>query len=207
MFSSVRVAHLGLLAVAAVFCACIAILGGRAADRASHQAQLAPQFSLISTEGQRLSLSSLRGKVVVLMFTATQCPYSNDYLQRLSDFGRRYQGDSRVQVMMIDTGARADDALATQRLRVQQSISGQSFPTLIDGGRQTAAAYDIVHTPTVCVIDPSGELRYRGAFDDNRDERLVSERYCEQAVSDLLQGHEPRTKFTQAFGGAVARSK
>ncbi|MFI5380195.1 MAG: redoxin domain-containing protein [Tepidisphaerales bacterium] len=195
------------MAVALVFGTCIAVLGGRAIERVSHQAQLAPQFSLVSTDGQRYALSALRGKVVVLMFTATQCPCSNDYLQRLAEFGRRYEHDPRVRVLMIDTAARAGNALAMQRLRVQTSITGQSFPTLIDGERRIAAAYGVVRTPTVCVIDPSGELRYRGAFDDNRDERRVSDRYCDDAVAGLLQGQEPRTKFTQAFGGAVARSK
>ena len=207
MFSSARLAQLGLTAAAVVFLTCLAILGGRAAERASHDARLAPDFSLVSTDGQPYSLSSLRGQAVVLMFTSTQCPYSNDYLRRLAEFGQRYDKDSRVQVLMIDTEARADDRLAMQRLRVQKSITGQIFPTLIDGQRTTAKAYKISQTPTVCVIDPSGELLYQGAFDDNRDERLVSNHYCEDAVAELLQGQTPRTKFTQAFGGAVARSK
>jgi peroxiredoxin len=207
MFSSARVAQFGLVAAAAVFLTCLAILGGRAAERASHEARLAPDFSLVSVDGQRYSLSAMRGQVVVLMFTSTQCPCSNDYLQRLAGFGRRYEKDSRVRVLMIDTDARADDLLAIQRLRVQCSITGQVFPTLIDNRRTTAHAYKVLRTPTVCVIDSSGELRYQGAFDDNRDERLAGNHYCEDAVADLLQGQTPRTEFTQAFGGAVARSK
>lgn len=195
------------MAAAVVFLTCLAILGGRAAERAAHEARLAPDFSLVSVDGQTYSLSALRGDVVVLMFTSTQCPCSNDYLQRLAKFGERYARDSRVQVLMIDTDARADDPLAIQRLRVQQDLTGQVFPTLIDGQRTLARAFKVLHTPTVCVIDPSGELLYQGAFDDNRDERLVSNHYCEDAVADLLKGQTPRTKFTQAFGGAVAQSK
>ena len=195
------------MAAAVVFLTCLAILGGRAAERAAHETRLAPAFSLVSVDGQQYSLSALKGEVVVLMFTSTQCPYSNDYLQRLAEFGQRYEKDARVRVLMIDTDARADDSLTIQRLRVQKSLTGQVFPTLIDSQRTIAQAYKVLRTPTVCVIDPSGELLYQGAFDDNRDERLVSNHYCEDAVADLLRGQTPRTKFTQAFGGAVARSK
>ncbi len=206
MFSSARLAHFGLIAVLSVFVTCIAVLGGRAASRASHQARLAPAFSLMSLDGQWVSLSDFRGKVVVVMFASTQCPASNDYLARLAEFGRQFDKNSPVQVLLVDLDSRADDPLAVQRLRLQRTLAGLSFPTLMDRSRKTARSYGIVTTPTVCVIDPLGELRYQGAYDDNRDERLVSRHYCQDTVIALLHEQEA-TKFTQSFGGAVARSK
>jgi hypothetical protein len=68
----------------------------------------------------------------------------------------------------------------------EAGATGRPFPTLIDDHGAVAARYSAWPKPFLIVIDPRGQVRYRGAFDDNRDSAFVTQNYCADALREVL---------------------
>lgn len=160
----------------------------------------APDFVLEDTDGRTVSLSHLRGKLVVLMFTDPRCPTSNAYNERIRKLVAHYDNDPHVAFVAVSSRLDADSPHHLQELRVQRRALGQSFPTLIDADGSVAAAYGVTRTPTFHVIGTYGTLHYAGAFDESVDTRSLAPRYLEQAVNQSLSGEPVLIRETRPFG-------
>ena len=99
--------------------------------QAEPQAQPAPDFTLKDASGEDVSLSDYRGKVVILHFWATWCPYC-------------------IRLHF------SEDADADPQGTLDKR--GHKFKTLLKGGR-VAGLYQVSGTPTTFFIDRNGLLR------------------------------------------------
>ena len=194
MFSPARRAQLGLLAVGAVFVTCMAVLGVRSAEPQPKTIP-APNFTLCDIDGRIVTLSDLRGSVVVLVFNSAQ--ESAAYEQRIADLAQRHAAGGNVRILLIEDGVRGLDAA---RLQYYRQMAAAGCLTLVDRSSQVSQRYDITGTPTVVVIDPAGRIKYRGAFDDNTKAELVRRHYCEDAVASLDRPSPAESTYTQGFG-------
>jgi len=186
MTSSARKARLGLAAVFTVFSLSMGALGFRSIERWIDSGKTAPQFALPDVDGQNVSLESLRGKAVVLVFWSARGARSNEYSRRIVRLAETYASDDRVVMLGIDPTITRITQPVLGELRVFSSVIGQRFPMLIDAGGAVARQYGVQTRPTVVVIDKLGRIRYRGAFDDNPDEALVRQQYCADALASTL---------------------
>jgi hypothetical protein len=67
-------------------------------------------------------------------------------------------------------------------------------------------AYEAQTTPHLFVVDASGILRYRGAFDDvTFRQRTPTKFYLRDAVSAVLENRLPDPAETAPFGCAIVR--
>ena len=207
MSSSERHARIGLAAVAFVFLLAMGILSSKAIDRHVEHANAAPDFSLPDLDGKTVSLTDIRNKTAVLVFWSARGPVSNEYSQRIIRLASNYANDSRVAFLAIDATVSTVEPSVIDGLRVFKNVIGQTFPMLIDPGAKVAERFDVQVTPTVLVIDPRGQIRYRGAFDDNQNEKLASKHYCADALTSLLAERPVATTFTQAFGRPIRQPR
>jgi len=60
------------------------------------RAMMAPAFAVTTTDGQRISLDDLQGKVVLIDFWATWCVPCREALPHLRDIARKFQGQPFV---------------------------------------------------------------------------------------------------------------
>lgn len=114
--------------------------------------QPAPEFTLQNAAGEAVSLSDYRGKVVVLHFWATWCPYCKRLQPGLDALLDDYQAQG-LEVLGISFNEDAD-AKPQEVLKRR----GSDFMTLVKGGR-VAAMYQVRGTPTTFFIDRQGRLR------------------------------------------------
>lgn len=197
-------ARLGLAGALIVAGGCFVVLATSAAnDRrvlATQPGQDAPELALpvqvASDAGEQaiFRLSDQRGTVVVLYFCSEACPVSNDYEQRLMELSRRYADDCRVRFVAVHTTPSAAP-LAT--------FDAAHPPVLIhvqDSTGIAAAEFCITRTPTFLVIDESGAIRYRGAFDDNRNAAQATTGHVESAIRQILAGQTVHRPLTEVFG-------
>lgn len=78
---------------------------------------------------------------------------------------------------------------------------------LKDAAAQVADLYEAQTTPHCFVVDESGILRYRGAFDDRTfRNRIASRRYLREAVDALLLGRMPDVQETMPYGCTIVRA-
>jgi thiol-disulfide isomerase/thioredoxin len=113
----------------------------------------APEFALPRIEsqgaaGERVSLASLRGRIVVLDFWATWCQPCLHALPRLQAFQDRHP-DIAVVTINIDDPAEARALYDERRYTL----------TLLAGDAQTSDRYDVSAIPHTVLIDRDGLVR------------------------------------------------
>lgn len=130
---------------------------------AVHLDQPAPDIELpiLRSEGETLSLSSLRGNVVLLDFFATWCPPCREELPILVKLQERYR-DQGLTVIAIDAIEREQGGIQQVERFVERFK--MDFPVLLDEGEEAAALYRVEAIPTLFLIDREGIVRavYQG---------------------------------------------
>jgi hypothetical protein len=161
--------------------------------------ELAPPLELRDLDGRLHRLSDERGRVVVLNFWASDCPWSER-----SDPGVlaavRSSGEG---VTYWPVASNADEDL--QRAHAAVRVRGLPL-ILLDNDQSIADQYGAATTPFVAVIDAEGVLRYRGAPDDADFRRRHPTRsYLAEALTRLQDGRPPEVAETPGRGCALVR--
>lgn len=158
-------------------------------------------FSLPDTKGTVHTLSARRdAKAVVLFFTGTQCPLAGRALPRLIQLEKTF-GPRGVVFFAVHSNAFE----TKEEIARHAAEAGTPFPTLIDADQRVADQANIAMTPTVLVLDPSREIRYRGALDDHKQSELVKKPYVRLALEALLDGRPVETPETPVAGCHLQR--
>ena len=121
----------------------------------------APEFSVLSLEGKAVSLSSYRGKVVMVHFWATWCPPCVEELPTLERLYRAYYGkDLEILAVSVDEGGA--DAVGQFMKKNRFSL-----PVLLNPDKSVASAYGTFKFPETYLIDREGIIRRKiiGAAD------------------------------------------
>jgi len=108
-------------------------------------------FSLPLLSGENVTLSSFRGKVVILNFWATWCPPCRAEMPSMEILYKRYK-DQGLEILAVDIGENAN----TVRQFIQKN--NYSFPVLLDTTKQTSAIYGVEAIPTTYIIDRNGKI-------------------------------------------------
>jgi cytochrome c biogenesis protein CcmG/thiol:disulfide interchange protein DsbE len=125
--------------------------GLAAAARAGERPQ-APDFELPRLEGEgTMTLSSLRGQVVVLNFWASWCPPCREEAPLLQDAWVRWQ-DQGVVVLGVD----AREISSKGREFVAEH--GITYPNVHDGEGSTLGRFGIPALPETMFIDAQGRI-------------------------------------------------
>lgn len=97
---------------------------------------MAPDFTVSLTDGSSLKLSDLRGKVVMLQFTASWCGVCRKEMPHIeTEIWQRHKGNAEFFLVGIDR----DEPLATVKKFAQQT--GITYPMALDPGANVFALY------------------------------------------------------------------
>jgi thiol-disulfide isomerase/thioredoxin len=115
--------------------------------------QKAPDFSLISLQGDKVKLTELRGKAVVLNFWATWCGPCRMEMPLLQAYADEYQAD--LVILPINN----DETPATIQKFVDEL--GLRLDMVLDPGAKVTQAYRVRGFPTTIFIDKDGIIRFQ----------------------------------------------
>ena len=164
----------------------------------------APAFELKSVDGKPFSLADAEktNAYVVLMFIATQCPYSNGYNDRMRDMAAAY---AKKGIQFV--GINSNNTESVEETASHAKQHGFGFPVLKDPGNKVADLYDARRTPEVFVVGKDGKLLYHGRIDDNsNDASKVASPDLKNALDALLAGQPVAKAETKAFGCTIKRA-
>ena len=118
---------------------------------------LAPDFTYADINGGVVSLSGLRGNVVVLDFMATWCGPCESQIQNLVQIKNEYVGQGVTFVSIdVDTSESASELLAFK------NELGATWQFALDmDGMGSNPAYMATSIPTMVFIDREGHIAYR----------------------------------------------
>jgi peroxiredoxin len=170
----------------------------------------APDFELSDLDGKKVSLSSFKGKTVVLEWFNPGCPFvqKSHTVGSLKDTAARHAKDGVVW-LAINSGAAGKQGYGVEANREGVKTFGLAHPVLLDEAGTAGKSYGAKRTPTIVVIDPKGTIVYRGAIDNSPDGegespqggKLVN--YVDMALGDLAAGRAVGTPETEAYGCSV----
>ena len=170
----------------------------------------APDFTLPDLDGKQVTLSSFRGKTVVLEWFNPGCPFvkASHTKGSLVDSAGRHR-KTGVVWLAINSGAPGKQGHGVEVNRESQQRFKLEHPILLDETGRVGRAYAAAHTPHLYVVDKEGVLVYRGAIDNSPDGegesptggKLIN--YVDAALSDITAGRPVGTAETEAYGCSV----
>lgn len=113
---------------------------------------LAPNFTLGSNRASRVSLSDLRGKIVILNFWASWCPPCRHEVPDLQAIHNEY-GPQGVVVLAVNLGERLE---TVERFAHDNDVH---FAVWLDEDKWAANIYGVRSIPTTYFIDETGIIR------------------------------------------------
>ncbi|MBI5192305.1 MAG: TlpA family protein disulfide reductase [Nitrospirae bacterium] len=117
----------------------------------------APDFSLTSVKGEKVTLSQYKGSVVVLglFHICDPCMNQASEMQKLMN-----EGTTKAVYLGVNTaGDTKEDVLAY----LKNFKTKITFPYMIDPAQTVNKMYTQRFMPTVLIIDGEGVIRYRGS--------------------------------------------
>ena len=144
-----------------------------------------------------------RAKAVVVFFTTTDCPLSNNYIPEMNRIKNAYAGRG-VAFYAVQTDTTIPDA----EVRKHARDFGFSFPVLFDPDQSLVHMTGATVTPEVAVLSGAGAVLYLGRI-DNRNEDLGKSRTVttefdlRDALAAVLAGKPVARSRTTAIGCGI----
>ena len=115
----------------------------------------APDFTVTLTDGKQVTLSSLRGKVVMLQFTASWCGVCRKEMPFIEkDIWQKHQANDRFVLIGIDRDEPLDKVIAFGK------AVGVTYPLGLDPGADIFAKYALMESGITrnVLIDRDGRI-------------------------------------------------
>lgn len=119
----------------------------------SEENRAAPNIRVTLNDGRELALEDLRGKVVVVNFWATWCPYCRHEMPAMETFYMDYR-ERGFEILALSLD---DDPETVTRFMAKE---GYHFPAVM-AGTSGAAFGGVSRLPTSFVIDRQGRIRHK----------------------------------------------
>ncbi len=163
----------------------------------------APAFALKDQNGKEVKLSDFSGKTVVLEWLNPDCPFVKRHHKAgtMESLAAKFAPKNVVWLGINTTyfmGAN-DNKEFIEEYKL-------SYPVLTDWSGEIGKAYGAKTTPFMVVINPSGEIAYEGAIDDDprgEKEQIARINYVEKALEQLLSKQPIEVASTKSYGCSV----
>jgi cytochrome c biogenesis protein CcmG/thiol:disulfide interchange protein DsbE len=160
-----------------IFSLCLALAFLPQCGRKVKESGAAPDFTLKTLEGEQMTLTSLKGKVVLLDFWATWCGPCRESIPHLVNLHKNYREKGLV---ILGMSADKGDGDVVRRFVKSMDIP---YPIMITP-EEVLRSYGVTALPTTVFIDREGKIREKmigfnskiGTQMAERAEELTSEK-------------------------------
>ena len=166
--------------------------------------QKAPEFNLISTSKEKVSISSFDSKFLVIFFTCNHCPYvtGSDEVTRQTANKFRDKDVSFIAINSNSANTYQEDSFENMVLRMKE----YNFPWvyLHDADQEIALKYGALKTPHFYVFNEQRELIYTGrGVDSPLDANKIKINNLELVLDELTSNTLISIPITNPIGCSV----
>ena len=166
--------------------------------------QKAPEFNLISTSKEKVSISSFDSKFLVIFFTCNHCPYvtGSDEVTRQTANKFKDKDVSFVAINSNSANTYQEDSFENMVLRMEE----YNFPWvyLHDADQEIALKYGALKTPHFYVFNEQRELVYTGrGVDSPLDANKIKINNLELVLDELTSNTLISIPITNPIGCSV----
>ncbi len=140
----------------------------------------AAEFALKDLNGNTVSLSSLRGKVIFLNIWATWCEPCREEMPSMETLYGEFKSNKDFVMLAVSQDRRGKDAVVPYIEK-----NGYHFRVLLDPDNKLSDSYDVSGVPETFIIDRHGRIvaHHMGAFDWSRSD-------VHEALEQLLEARD-----------------
>ena len=166
--------------------------------------QKAPEFNLISTTNENISISSFDSKFLVIFFTCNHCPYvtGSDEVTRQTANKFKDKDVSFIAINSNSANTYQEDSFENMVLRMEE----YNFPWvyLHDADQEIALKYGALKTPHFYVFNEQRELVYTGrGVDSPLDANKIKINNLELVLDELTSNTLISIPITNPIGCSV----
>jgi peroxiredoxin len=168
--------------------------------------QVVQSFSLTNIyDDKSVSLTDFSSRTgIAIIFTSTDCPYDQYYLNRIQKLIEKYQ--SQITVLLINSNQ--DESIDQMKKYVIQN--NIKVPYLSDNQQKAMVSLGARKSPECFLLQPSGEkfiVFYKGAIDDNaQTASAVNMTYLAEAIDKLLAKQKIGTVEIRPVGCSLQKN-
>lgn len=170
----------------------------------------APAFEGTNLKSETVSLSSLKGKVVVLEWANFDCPfvkkhYSSGNMPKLQE---EYTGKGVVWITVNSSAEGKQGYLPAAEMAARAEKEGnKASHFLIDSSGTIGKAYSAAVTPHMIIINAEGKVAYNGAMDSKAtpkaEDIAEADPLFKNALDAVLSGKEVTNAKNKPYGCGV----
>lgn len=138
----------------------------------TNKVEVAPDFELLSITGNKVKLSDLRGKSVILNFWATWCPPCKAEIPEMQKFYENNKNNN-VEILAVNLTYTESNPDAVKDFVRNK---GLTFKIALNEHGKVGNLYGAITIPTSYIIDKNGIIRdkYVGAMSYGTMDRFIS---------------------------------
>lgn len=182
----------------------------RPAFAAAALGEPAPAFQAMDQDGHSRSLSDFAGKVVVLEWTSSDCPYCGKHYGsgNMQALQKKAVKDGVVWLTVSSSAPGREGYFTPGTARAWRAkVGSHATAILLDGDGKIGRAYGARATPHMFVIDRTGRVAYMGGIDDRPYVDPASlkgaKNYVTAALADLKAGRPVAQPVSAPYGCSV----
>lgn len=166
-------------------------------------------FNVKDTDGNESTLKSHAGdNGLLVIFSCNTCPFVVAWEDRYNEV-KEFADAAGVGTVLLNSNEDfRDDDDSPEAIAAHAEELGYTMPYLIDENHKIADDFGAKTTPHVFLFDAEGTLVYRGAIDDNyEDKSAVEQYYLKDALAAFQAGETINPETTKALGCSIKRLK
>lgn len=172
--------------------------------------QPAPAFSAQGADGKPVSLAAFKGKTVVLEWTNHECPFVVKHYESGNIPALQKEASAKgvvwLQVISSAPGQQGhvDGASA---IKINGFRNATPSAVVLDPDGKVGRAYGAQTTPHLYIVDPAGQLVYKGGIDSipssSKGDIAKADNYVKLAFADLAAGRKVAHASTKPYGCSI----
>jgi len=172
--------------------------------------EAAPSFSAETLKGESISLSDLKGKVLVLEWVNFECPFVKKHYAsgNLPELQETYAGKDVVWITVNSSAKGQQGHMEKSAMTERADKEGNKAKHFImDTDGTIGKAYGAKVTPHMFIINKEGTLVYSGAIDSmpttSQDDVKKADKLFAKALDATLEGKEISNAKNEPYGCGV----